>query len=273
MKDLFLVHKDYIASVKYSHADGVYYGRIELIDDLVLFEGASVDELQKEFQKVVENLASADARIGRKARKGGGMRAFRIYLPIDSRYRLATHMKNNKLTFAKLVRNALQKLYDEHIELLERDARESANPRFLNRGRGKGTEPQGRSQLRFSRRIGRSRMKRAKIVALKPYKGYVGSARFVRPNRLIGQIDYVSHKAAFRGSDFESTQRAFCRAVDSYLSSAESEGREIDKPPKEFFEVRLPPEKLVLAHRLAGKFDCSVREIITRAVNNTLNSC
>ena len=49
MKD-YMVFKDFIGSVHYNSSDEVFYGKIEEIDDLVTFEGKSVNELKKSFQ-------------------------------------------------------------------------------------------------------------------------------------------------------------------------------------------------------------------------------
>ena len=48
-------YKGFIGSVHYSEVDGVFSGRIEGIDGLVTFEGASIQELTEEFHKAVED--------------------------------------------------------------------------------------------------------------------------------------------------------------------------------------------------------------------------
>jgi predicted HicB family RNase H-like nuclease len=42
-----LEYKDFIGSVNYTDEDECFYGKIEGINDLVTFEGASVKELKK----------------------------------------------------------------------------------------------------------------------------------------------------------------------------------------------------------------------------------
>lgn len=50
-----LKHKEFIGSVQFSSADSIFYGKITGIDDLVSFEGESVNELKKAFIEAVEN--------------------------------------------------------------------------------------------------------------------------------------------------------------------------------------------------------------------------
>ena len=54
MKDI-MTYKEYIGSIHYSTEDEVFFGKLEGIDDLVTFEGSSVDELKKAFIEAVED--------------------------------------------------------------------------------------------------------------------------------------------------------------------------------------------------------------------------
>lgn len=49
-----LEYKGYWADVKYSHEDKLFFGKIKEIDDLVLFEGNSIPELQIAFEQAVD---------------------------------------------------------------------------------------------------------------------------------------------------------------------------------------------------------------------------
>lgn len=53
MKNI-LSYKGFIGSVNFSAKDRAFYGKIEGIDDLVTFEGTTVDELEEAFQYMVE---------------------------------------------------------------------------------------------------------------------------------------------------------------------------------------------------------------------------
>ncbi len=50
-----LKYKDFIGSVAFSEADGVFFGKIEGIDGLVNFEGESVEELTNAFHEAVDD--------------------------------------------------------------------------------------------------------------------------------------------------------------------------------------------------------------------------
>ena len=53
MKDV-ITYKGFIGSVHFSAEDRVFFGKVEGINDLVTFEGATVDELESAFEYVVE---------------------------------------------------------------------------------------------------------------------------------------------------------------------------------------------------------------------------
>ncbi|KOH44984.1 type II toxin-antitoxin system HicB family antitoxin [Sunxiuqinia dokdonensis] len=48
-----LTYKGFIGSVNYSADDRLFFGKIEGINDLVTFEGTSVDELENAFKEMV----------------------------------------------------------------------------------------------------------------------------------------------------------------------------------------------------------------------------
>ncbi|MFO7669816.1 MAG: type II toxin-antitoxin system HicB family antitoxin [Bacteroidales bacterium] len=53
MKDA-LKYKGFIGSVHFAAEDRVFYGKVEGVNDLITFEGATVDELEKGFQCMVD---------------------------------------------------------------------------------------------------------------------------------------------------------------------------------------------------------------------------
>lgn len=64
MKDV-LTYKTFIGSVHFSAEDEVFHGRIEGIDDLVTFEGRSVNELVEAFHEEVEDYLTLCKKIGK----------------------------------------------------------------------------------------------------------------------------------------------------------------------------------------------------------------
>ena len=53
MKDV-LKYKGYIGSAQYAAEDRVFYGKVEGINELISFEGSTVDELEDGFQDMVD---------------------------------------------------------------------------------------------------------------------------------------------------------------------------------------------------------------------------
>lgn len=51
----YLEYKGYIGTVEFSAEDKIFFGKIQGINDLVAFEGASVDELNTVFEETVND--------------------------------------------------------------------------------------------------------------------------------------------------------------------------------------------------------------------------
>ena len=58
-------YKDFMAVVRFSDADGCFFGRIEGIDDLVSFEGRSVDELRDALAAAAEDYLEICRKTGK----------------------------------------------------------------------------------------------------------------------------------------------------------------------------------------------------------------
>ena len=53
MKDV-LKYKGFIGSVHYASEDRIFYGKVEGINDLITFEGSTVDDLEEGFKYMVD---------------------------------------------------------------------------------------------------------------------------------------------------------------------------------------------------------------------------
>lgn len=53
MKDV-IIYKGFIGSVHYASEDRIFYGKVEGINDLISFEGCTVDELEEGFKYMVD---------------------------------------------------------------------------------------------------------------------------------------------------------------------------------------------------------------------------
>lgn len=62
-------YKGYIGSIEYSSEDKLFFGKIELIDDLVTFEADSASELETNFANAVDEYLQTCKELGRKPQK------------------------------------------------------------------------------------------------------------------------------------------------------------------------------------------------------------
>jgi predicted HicB family RNase H-like nuclease len=105
MNDI-LQYQNYYASVHFSAADEVFYGKILGIDDLVSFEGASVKELKASFEEAVEDYLETCASIGKapeKTYKG----TFNVRVPSNLHKQAAVFAAIHNITLNEFVKKAL----------------------------------------------------------------------------------------------------------------------------------------------------------------------
>ena len=81
MKDV-MTYKEYIGSVHFNAEDEVFYGKIEGIEDLISFEGKSVDELKMAFEEAVEDYVDICKR-GNKDIEKSYKGSFNVRIPSD----------------------------------------------------------------------------------------------------------------------------------------------------------------------------------------------
>lgn len=62
-------YKEYYGSVEFSGEDECFYGKIIGIDDLVTFEGNSVEELKKAFEEAVDDYLITCKELGKETDK------------------------------------------------------------------------------------------------------------------------------------------------------------------------------------------------------------
>lgn len=65
----YLKYKNYIGSVEFSAEDGVLFGKVAGINDLVSYEGTSVKELQQAFKEAVNDYLETCKDLGRNPDK------------------------------------------------------------------------------------------------------------------------------------------------------------------------------------------------------------
>jgi predicted HicB family RNase H-like nuclease len=63
-------YKGHTGTSEYSVEDGCYHGQIAFIDDLIIYEGESLEELETAFQEAVERYLEYCEETGRAANRG-----------------------------------------------------------------------------------------------------------------------------------------------------------------------------------------------------------
>ena len=64
-----LKYQDYIATIRYSSDDEVFFGRVAGLNDLITFEGTSVKELKAAFKEAIEDYLETCKAIGKSPEK------------------------------------------------------------------------------------------------------------------------------------------------------------------------------------------------------------
>lgn len=105
MKDV-LKYKGFIGSVHFSADDAVFYGKVEGVNDLISFEGESVQELISAFHYVVDEHikdCEAENKELQKSYKG----SFNIRLSPELHQRIATIAKMRGESINKFIADTL----------------------------------------------------------------------------------------------------------------------------------------------------------------------
>lgn len=62
-------YKGYIGSIEYASEDKCFFGKLEMIDDLVTFEADNAQELEANFQNAVDEYLETCEALGREPQK------------------------------------------------------------------------------------------------------------------------------------------------------------------------------------------------------------
>jgi predicted HicB family RNase H-like nuclease len=102
-----LTYKGFIGSVHFSAADDLFFGKVEGIDDLISFEGTSVQELKNAFHYVIDEHIKDCERENipaQKSYKG----SFNLRLSPDLHRRAAVAAKAHGSTLNAFVKGAIE---------------------------------------------------------------------------------------------------------------------------------------------------------------------
>jgi predicted HicB family RNase H-like nuclease len=107
-----LTYKEFIGTVSFSAEDRIFYGKIEGIDDLVTFEGSTVEELDSAFRYMVNQHIADCEKEGKPAEKSyKGVFNVRISPGLHKK---ASHAAIKKgITLNQMIKQALEKELNE----------------------------------------------------------------------------------------------------------------------------------------------------------------
>ena len=113
----YLKHRGYLGSVDFSAEDGVLYGKIIGVNDLVTYEGTSVEELKTAFIDSVEDYLGFCKELGKepdKFFKG----VFNVRTSNETHRKLAIIAEKKKMKLNELVNKAFDFLVKNEDKVL-----------------------------------------------------------------------------------------------------------------------------------------------------------
>lgn len=106
MKNI-LKYKGFVGSVNFSAEDRAFYGKVEGINDLVTFEGTTVDELEEAFKYMVEEHIQDCEQEGKPAEKSY-KGSFNVRISPDLHRQAAQIASIQGITLNQLTQRAIQ---------------------------------------------------------------------------------------------------------------------------------------------------------------------
>ena len=107
-----LTYKGFIGSVNYSADDHIFFGKIEGINDLITFEGTSVNELENAFQEMV-NLHIEDCKNEGKPVEKSYKGSFNVRISQELHKKAAQRATAKGITLNQLVKHAIAREVEE----------------------------------------------------------------------------------------------------------------------------------------------------------------
>ena len=108
MADNVLTYKGYYTRIEYSAPDGVLYGQIEGINDLVTFDSESADGIEQSFHEAVDDYLKTCEEVGKspdKAYKG----IFNVRVTPETHRRASEAAIREGITLNQFVASAIER--------------------------------------------------------------------------------------------------------------------------------------------------------------------
>ena len=103
-----LNYKGFLGSVSFSEEDDVLYGKIECIDDLILYEGGCVSEIKNAFKEAVDDYIEICKQSNKplmKSFKG----SFNLHVTPDLHQKAAKFAATKGISLNQLVQKAIER--------------------------------------------------------------------------------------------------------------------------------------------------------------------
>ncbi len=116
--DDFLNYKGYIGTVNFSANDNIFHGKIYGINDLITFEGSSVEELKNAFREAVDDYLKTCKELGKipdKTFKG----SFNVRISTDLHKKAAFIATKKKISLNDFVKKAISYAINHEKEIDE----------------------------------------------------------------------------------------------------------------------------------------------------------
>ena len=107
MKDT-LLYKQFIGSVHYNDKDKTFFGKIEGIRDMVIFEGRSVAELETAFREAIDDYLQLCKEAGKEPLKSA-RGSFNVRLPPSLHMQALSKAAREGISLNRLVRQAVER--------------------------------------------------------------------------------------------------------------------------------------------------------------------
>ena len=110
--DIIMEYKGYTARIHYSREDECYVGELAGINDIVVFDGESLEEICKTFEADVESYQACCAEAGREPNKP----ISEIMIPVSPELyaKVSRKAEDDGVPVRTVMENALQKFVAQH---------------------------------------------------------------------------------------------------------------------------------------------------------------
>jgi len=109
-------YNGYIGSIEYSPEDKCFFGKLEMIDDLVTFEATTAEELENNFHHAVDEYIKTCKELGRspqKTYKG----VFNVRIDPNLHKKIYKEALKNGISLNAYIQKALTKAVQNHGDL------------------------------------------------------------------------------------------------------------------------------------------------------------